>query len=46
VLRGLEWADERLLAAWPSLRRYCGEALIVARGVPPALFHEQFLDTE
>jgi hypothetical protein len=31
VLRSLEWTDERLLAAWPSLRRYCGEALIVGR---------------
>jgi SAM-dependent methyltransferase len=31
VLRGLEWMDERLLGAWPSLRRYCGEALIVGR---------------
>ncbi len=29
VLRSLEWMDERLLAAWPSLRRYCGEALII-----------------
>jgi hypothetical protein len=29
VVRSLEWMDERLLAAWPSLRRYCGEALIV-----------------
>jgi SAM-dependent methyltransferase len=46
ALRGLEWMDERLLAAWPSLRRYCGEALIVGRAVPPALLHEQFLDTE
>ncbi|MGB7720861.1 MAG: hypothetical protein WBL65_13230, partial [Bryobacteraceae bacterium] len=27
----LEWMDERLLAAWPSLRRYCGEALIIGR---------------
>ena len=32
VVRGLEWMDGRLLAAWPSLRRYCGEALIVGRG--------------
>jgi hypothetical protein len=31
VLRGLEWMDERLSAAWRSLRRYCGEALIVGR---------------
>jgi SAM-dependent methyltransferase len=31
VLHGLEWMDDRLLAAWPSLRRYCGEALIVGR---------------
>jgi len=38
--------DQRLLTAWPSLRRYCGEALIVGRAVSPALFHKQFLDTE
>ena len=31
MLRGLEWTDERLLTAWPRLRRYCGEALIVGR---------------
>src|ERR1035437_355977 len=29
--RSLEWMDERLLTAWPSLRRYCGEALIIGR---------------
>jgi len=29
ALRSLEWMDERLLAAWPSLRRYCGEAVII-----------------
>jgi len=31
ALRSLEWMDGRLLAAWPSLRRYCGEVLIVGR---------------
>ncbi len=31
VVRGLEWMDERLLRAWPALRKYCGEALIVGR---------------
>ena len=31
VLRSLEWMDARLLAGWPSLRRYCGEALIIGR---------------
>jgi SAM-dependent methyltransferase len=31
VVRGLEWMDARLLAGWPSLRRYCGEAVIVGR---------------
>jgi hypothetical protein len=31
VVRGLEWMDERMLGTWPSLRRYCGEALIVGR---------------
>jgi hypothetical protein len=31
VLRSLEWMGERLLTAWPSLRRYCGEALIIGR---------------
>ena len=30
MLRSLEWMDDWLLAAWPSLRRYCGEALIVS----------------
>jgi SAM-dependent methyltransferase len=29
VVRSLERMDERLLSAWPSLRRYCGEALII-----------------
>ena len=29
ILSGLEWADKRLLGTWPSLRRYCGEALMV-----------------
>jgi ubiquinone/menaquinone biosynthesis C-methylase UbiE len=29
VVRSLEWMDERLLRTGPSLRRYCGEALIV-----------------
>jgi ubiquinone/menaquinone biosynthesis C-methylase UbiE len=31
AVRGLEWMDERLLAGWPALRRYCGEAVIVGR---------------
>ena len=36
VLRSLEWMDERMLRTWPSLRRYCGEALIVGHKAPGA----------